>query len=241
MPRLKPGQKVVRHIKGPNSTDGWTPKARAAAAKRMKKIRKEKFWNNNGARSKTKHVGRPKGSKNKGWTKAAREARSEASKKMWAEASPEKRARMHTNWQSKGFETWDAAKRRQAVKNTDQKAKGRKVSETRKRKIANGEIDLTPQRIALRKAWDALTPAEQLERINALQAKRKLKGKHRTSNKAGSKSYESQQYQNEQTRLYQLAEKALKPYGIEPKPKQEIGYYRAIIEQLRPDWVKWEV
>lgn len=186
-------------------------------------------------------MGRPKGSKNKGWTKARRKAASERSKKMWAEASPEKRARMHTNWQSKGLETWSHAKRMEVARKRDYKETGRKVSETRKRKIANGEIDFTAQSEGCLRYWNSLTPAQQLERINALQSKRGLKGKHHAAAKPGSRSYESQQYQKEQTRLYQLAREALKPYGIEPKPKQEIGYYRAVIEQLRPDWVEWDV
>lgn len=186
-------------------------------------------------------MGRPKGSKNKGWTKARRKARSEASKKMWAEASPEKRARMHTNWQTKGVETWSHAKRMEVASRRDYKETARKISETRRRKIANGEIDFTAQREACLRHWNSLTPAQQLEEVARLQSHRKLKGKHYATGRTGSRSYESQQYQNEQTRLYQLAEMALKPYGIEPKPKQEIGYYRAIIEQLRPDWVKWDM
>lgn len=186
-------------------------------------------------------MGRLKGSKNKGWTKARRKARSEASKKMWAEASPEKRARMHTNWQTKGVETWSHAKRMEVASRRDYKETARKISETRRRKIANGKIDFTAQREACLRRWNNLTPAQQLEEVARLQSHRKLQGKHHASGKTGSRSYESQQYQKEQTRLYQLAEMALKPYGIEPKPKQEIGYYRAIIEQLRPDWVKWDV
>lgn len=186
-------------------------------------------------------MGRPKGSKNKGWTKAARKAKSDAHKKMWAEASPEKRARMKKSLNTKGFATWSHAKRMEVARKRDYKETGRKISETRRRKIANGEIDFTPQREACLRHWNNLTPAQQLEAVARLQSHRKLKGKHHAATKPGSKSYESQHYQNEQTRLYQLAKEALKPYGIEPKPKQEIGYYRAVIEQLRPDWVEWDV
>ena len=47
---------------------------------------------------------RPRGRPKSVWTAERRKAVSERMKKVWAEASPEKKARMHTNWQSNGFE-----------------------------------------------------------------------------------------------------------------------------------------
>lgn len=179
------------------------------------------------------------------WTKERRKQRSELSKKMWREASPEMKARMHKNWQSNGFENHTHEKRVAYQAKVDQKAKAAKMSATRKAKFASGEYDyLRAWRSEQMKAyWDSLTPEQQLERVYKLRRNLGLKRKHVDPQKeeGETKDYKDERYRIEQQRLYQLACDAMVDTGAKPKPKQGLGYYRQLIEFFRPDWVDWEL
>lgn len=247
MPMPK-GHKCTRHKKGKNSTQGWTLEARARAAERMRRrrgnstgINKPRYTPKPPKPPKPKKRGRPK----KVWTAEKRKARSELSKKMWREASPEMKARMLANRGTNGFEKRTHEERVAFQAKVDQEAKGRKESATKKAKFASGEYDYlrawkSEQQLAW---WNSLPPEEQLERIYKLRRNLGLKRKHIDPQKeeGETKSYKDERYRIEQQRLYQLARDAMIDTGTVPKPKQGLGYYRQLIEFFRPDWVDWEI
>lgn len=185
--------------------------------------------------------GRPK----KVWTQARRKARSELSKKMWREASPEMKARMLANRGTNGFEKRTHEELVAIQSKVDQEAKGDKVSTTRKAKFANGEYDYLRawMRENQRAWWNSLSAEEQLERIYRMRKGLKLRGKHTDVQKpeGEKRHYSDEKYQQEQARLYQLACDAMYETGMKPKPQQGLGYYRQLIEFFRPDWVEWEM
>lgn len=179
------------------------------------------------------------------WTKERRKEVSDRIKKMWREADPEKRARMHKNWQSNGFEKRTHEERVGFQGKVDQKAKGAKISATKRAKYASGEYDyLRAWKSEQQKAfWDSLSPEEQVRRVHLLRRNLGLKRKHVEIQKeeGETKTYKDERYRAEQQRLYQLARDAMYGTNLQPKPNQGLGYYRQLIEFFRPDWVDWEL
>lgn len=188
---------------------------------------------------------RPRGRPKSVWTAERRKAVSERMKKVWAEASPEKKARMHTNWQSNGFEKRTHEEMVAIQAKVDKEAKAKKLSATRKAKFASGEYDyLRVLKSIQHKEWWAKLPPEEYERrVQAFKNGIRLKGKHKEPElkPEETKEYNHERYRAEQERLYQMAKNCLAQAGIEPKPKQPIGYYRVIIEFFHPEWVDWEL
>lgn len=236
-------KKYTRHKEGKNSTAGWTPEARAKAAERMRRIRGNTTGTNKYIRKADRPVrpGRPKVV----WTQARRKAASQRAKKMWAEATPEQRARMLVNWGANGFEKRTHEERVAMQAKVDQEAKGDKISATKKAKFASGEYDYLREIISQNSQtwWNSLSADEQLEHIYRWRKGLKLRGKHTDVQKpeGEKRHYSDEKYRQEQARLYQLACDAMYDTGARPKPQQGLGYYRQLIEFFRPDWVDWEV
>lgn len=186
---------------------------------------------------------RPRGRPKLVWTKARREARSRAQKKMWAEASPEKRARMKSGLNTYGFAQCSPEELARRHSFIDVAAKGAKCGETKRRKWANGEYEELRKKMSEnnKKRWASLSPEEQLKSITALRNGMKFNRKLDDAPDGTKKEYSDAQYRAEQIRLYEMACRAMVDSGVPPKKNQGLGYYRKLIEFFRPDWVDWKM
>lgn len=247
--------RYIRHKEGKNSTAGWTPEARAAAAERMRRRRGNNTGKNSAGwarRLEIKAMGglppkKPKGPRRGRpkleWTKERRRECSRRMKRRWANATPEDREKMLTfsRCGRTNFHTHEELVAFQSK--VDQVAKGKKISAIRRAKFASGEFDYLREgmRQRCKAEWENLPQEEKDRRILILRNSLKMNRNYRDGDGKSTKKYTDVRFHDEQKRLYQLAKEAMRSTGMQPKKKQGIGYYRQLIEFFRPDLVDWEV